>query len=197
MANISASSIRNKPHLAAFDGMTESRMADIDFSPVIMNLIDTCPSNALPYLLSQFDVLGYKGSRFTITELEQRELIKKAIELHKYKGTPWSVKEALKLIGITDCEFVFRNIQYYHNGLVFRNSTRAHSQNGWAEFSVKINVATFSIITTQIINDIVALVTEYKNARSKLISVIGFGITHNGFALRDGTYTRNTAEYFI
>ena len=197
MANILASSIANKPHLAAFDSMIEARFAEIDFSPVIMNLIDNSPVNSLPYLLSQFDVLGYKGLRFTSTESEQRDLIKKAIELHRFKGTPWSVKEALKLIGITDCEFLIGTYTFYLDGDKLCDGTNGYAQSSWATFSVKINAATFSVITTQIVNDIVALVLEYKNARSKLVSIIGFGLTYNGVAYCDGTYYGDTSEVII
>jgi P2-related tail formation protein len=196
MANILASSIKNKPHLAAFDAMMELRFSDMDSSPVLMNLIDTAPPNALQYLLSQFDVLGYKGLRFlnplSLTyEQDKRELIKRTTDLHKYKGTSWSIKETLKLIGITDCEF-YTNVQTtYHDGTILRNGTNGYAQSEWATFNLKINVATFSTFTPQIISDIINIVNEYKPLRSRLIKIIGFGISHNGQALRNGTHLRN------
>lgn len=191
MANILASSIKNKTHLATFDAMVEQRFADIDFSPVLMNLVDTCASNALPYLLNQFDVLGYKGLRFATTESEQRELLKKSIELHRYKGTPWSIKEALKLIGINAVEIIKVTTSMYYDGFSYYNCTNGYVAINWANFSLKVSTTVFASIDTQIKNDIIALVSEYKNERSKFVSIVTDSNTYNG------AITYNGAENYI
>lgn len=202
MANLLPSSIQNKPHLAAFDTMIEQRFIDLDFTPVLMNLVDTCSVDALPYLLKQFDVLGYKGLRFidplSITyDTDRRELIKKAIELKKHRGTTWSIKEALKLIGITNCEIHSNASDYFHDGFYLRDGTILHALKNWATFTLKVNAATFSTITTGLVTDIVNIVNEYKAGRSHLVRIVGLGIMHNGIAYRDGTYTRDTQLIII
>lgn len=197
MGNILASSIRSKPHLTAFDETAEAQFAAIDFVPMLVYLIDTVDASALGDLLDQFDLMGYKGARFVSTDQEKRDLIKKGIELKKYTGTPWAIKEALKLIGVTDVEFLKMPLTVLHNSTIMRDGTYGHNSVVWARFSVKINAATFPVITTQLLSDIVALVTQYKPRTRRLIDVIGFGLLHNGVALRDGTYDRSTQVYHI
>lgn len=202
MANLLPSSIKNKAHLSAFDAMIEQRFIDLDFTPVLMNLVDTCSVNALPYLLNQFDVLGYKGLRFldplsTTYDNDRRDLIKKAIELHKYKGTRWAIKESLKLIGVTDCEIYSNVSNYFHDGVWLRDGSIAHNIQNWATFTLKVNSATFTTITTGLVTDMVNLINEYKTGRSRLVRIVGIGLMHNGFAYRDGSYLKNTQLIII
>jgi phage tail P2-like protein len=58
------------------------------------------------HLLNNSMYLGYKGWKLANTEDDKRSLIKKAIELHRYKGTVWAVKEAMKSIGFTDAVLI-------------------------------------------------------------------------------------------
>jgi len=97
-----ASSIENIPHFVAFDLLAKQRFSTMELENLLVYIIDTVDSSAIPYLAEQFDVLGYNGFRLAKNEDEQREIIKRAIELKRYKGTVWAVKEALKSIGYPD-----------------------------------------------------------------------------------------------
>ena len=119
MDNILASALKNKPHIAAFDQMAGDRLYNIDLSALIPNLFDVVPAAALPYLAIQYGVSGYNGWRYADTEQKQRDLLKKAIEIHKYKGTEWSIKEALKMIGMTPVTIVKGQYLLYCNGEQF------------------------------------------------------------------------------
>lgn len=66
---------------------------------LIYSRIDELPEEVLDLLAWQFHVEGYE---FASTTEEKRSLIKKAIELHRYKGTKWAVEKALGALGI-DC----------------------------------------------------------------------------------------------
>lgn len=57
-------------------------------------------ASALPALAEQFHVQGLEGWLFTTDEREKRELIKQAIELHKYKGTIWAVRRVLEILSL-------------------------------------------------------------------------------------------------
>lgn len=140
------------PHFLAFDLAMKKQMANIPLQVLLVYLIDNVPAAALPLLAAQFDVLGYKGLALCQTEQDQRNLIKKAIELHRFKGTPWAVKEALKSIGFTDIKLV------------------EHSGVHWATFKVVITNENV-ILTEDSIADILSMVYEYKNARSHLDAV--------------------------
>lgn len=169
MGNILASSISNKEHLAAFDEMVEARFANLNIEAVLIYLIDTVDSDALLPLARQFDVLGFKGYGLAQTETERREIIKKAIELHRFKGTPWSIKEALKAIGYYDAE-IFEGLTdvILYDGTHLYNGSQFYGPGHWADFRVILDIG-----ETQGISDVtaaaaVALINEYKNVRSRL-----------------------------
>jgi len=146
-------SIAIYPHLVAFDMAMKRQLEKIPLQVLLVYLVDNVPAAALPLLAAQFDVLGYKGWRLATTEQAQRDLIKRAIELHRFKGTPWAVEEALKSIGFTDIELI-EHVPEMH----------------WATFRVRITNENI-MLTEDSITDIIAMINEYKNARSHLVDV--------------------------
>ena len=147
--SILADSIQGIPHLAAFDLLVKQRLTGLELDTLLVYLIDTVEADGLPYLAAHFDVLGYKGLRLATNEQEQREIIKKAIELHRYKGTLWAVREALSSIGFGDVLI------------------EEHVSNHWAKFRITIDLGNRSVNVLEI-EELVKMVTEYKNARSHL-----------------------------
>lgn len=181
MSNILASGVSNIEHIAAFDAMVEQRFANIDIEAVLIYLIDTVNASALPSLAAQFDVLGYKGYGLAQTEQQKRDVIKRAIELHRYKGTPWSIKEALKAIGYYDAIIDERLVNpIYYNGIFNHNGSQFYGPGHWADFRVKIDLGNDQGITAQTASDAIKLILEYKNVRSRL---------------RDVSYIANLTEY--
>lgn len=171
MDNLLADSIRNVPHLAAFDALAAARFDAIDVSPILINLIDTVPASALPYLADQFDVSGIKGYKFAVTDTDKRDLIKKAIDLHRYKGTPFAVKESLKSLGITDVGILEGVLSIIYNGLYLYDGSFTYGEIQWPRFRVIINASTFSLVDMALYRNIVVLVNEYKNVRSHLVDI--------------------------
>lgn len=149
---ILADSISIFDHLAAFDLAVKKWLDEVDLSFMLVYDVDNVNAAALPYLAEQFDVLGYKGMRLAKTESDQRNLLKRAIELHRYKGTVWSVKEAMKSVGFKDVIL------------------EEHVDGHWANFRVILlneNVG----ITDQTIGELIKMIHEYKNTRSNLVDV--------------------------
>lgn len=182
MANILASGIAHFPDIAAFDAMVEARLANLDVEKVLIYLIDTVDVDALPHLAAQFDVLGVKGYAFATTEQQKRDVIKKAIELHRYKGTPYSIKEALKAIGYYGAVIQERLVNpIYYNGDYLHNGSQIYGPGHWADFRVIIDLGNGVGVTPQTAAAAVALINEYKNVRSRL---------------RDVSYMANLQEYF-
>lgn len=143
-----------------------------------MYLIDTVSPAALYWLAKQFDVLGYKGWFQADTEEKRRALIKRAIELHRYKGTPWAVKEAIKTLGFTQVvlqERVGLNDGYY-NGLFDYDGTHTYGGDGvgeWATFRVVLNLDEYNSFLGQgSLTALIALINEYKNVRSHLVGIV-------------------------
>ncbi len=190
MDNLLADSIKNIPHLAAFDDLAANRLDAIDISPVLINLIDTVPASALSYLAEQFDVLGFKGYKFAITEIDKRDLIKRAVDLHRYKGTPWAVKESLKSLGITDASVLEGIFYLTYNGLYLYDGSASYGEIQWPQFRVLVNASSFSLVNMTLYRDIIVLVEEYKNVRSHLVDIT-FKINLNDSSLASDYFLSN------
>jgi phage tail P2-like protein len=145
-------SIAIYPHLLAFDVALKNQVDSLPLQVLLVYLVDNVPAAALPFLAAQFDVLGYKGLALCQTEQDQRNLIKEAIELHRFKGTQWAVKQALKSIGFADVKIV------------------EHTSGNWATFKVILTNENLTL-TEQTALDLVQMVYEYKGCRNALESV--------------------------
>lgn len=147
-----ADSVAHFSHLRAFEQLIKLRLSEIQLDKILVYLVDTVDSAAIPYLADQLDVLGYKGFRLAYTDAEKRTIIKRSIQLHRYKGTLWAVKESLKSIGFSDAVVT------------------EHVADHWANFRVNIDLGERSLEGTEV-EDLVKMILEYKNARSHLVDV--------------------------
>lgn len=132
----------------------------IDLSKLLIYFVDICDDRVLPLLAEEFDVLGVKGWDFCRNKDEQRALIRMAIQLHRYKGTPWAVKRAMEQAGLT--------------GYVLTENTGS-GPTGWAVFRISVP---FSMMPAdpQIVLNAIALANVYKNARSVLEGIFFTGL---------------------
>ena len=144
-------SIRELQHLAdTFDASFEELKNHI-INVLIYPRIDEIENEKLLDLLAwQFHIEGYEQAR---TIQEKRNLIKNAIELHRYKGTPYAIKKAFQALGLDA------------------------SLQEWFDYNG--NPYKFKVLVKSIIQDedtyrkLIELINEYKNVRSWL-DAIGF-----------------------
>jgi len=135
-------------------------------SNIIYSNIENVNENLLDILAIQFSIDGYD---LAITIEEKRNIIKKAILLHKHKGTPFSIKESIKALGYYDCNIIqdkqpiLYDGQYnYDNNFTYSETTR------WALFDVIIDIGESKELTHSTINKLIDLINQYKNERSHL-----------------------------
>ncbi|WP_194207255.1 phage tail protein I [Superficieibacter sp. 1612_C1] len=152
------------------------RFARLDLTALLVYLVDLVDASALPSLAEQFHVQGLEGWLFASDEQEKRELIKQAIELHKYKGTPWAVRRVLEILSLpsTIAEW-------------FEYGGKAYF------FKVEIDLINQGM-DENLFNNLVNLIHEYKNVRSKLEALIVWIINQSaipviGSALYGGEIT--------
>jgi phage tail P2-like protein len=171
MANLIASSIENIPHLAAFDGVAKERLEGLNLAVLLVYVVDSAPASALLPLAEQFDVLGWKGWNLAQTEADKRALIRKAIELHRYKGTGWAIREAIKAVGFDGARIV-EGVGIDYDGEHNHDADITYGGGGnWATFRVTILLPEAIEVLVDSLDKIRKLIFEYKNARSHLVDI--------------------------
>ena len=133
-------------------GKLAQRISDIDYSCVLVYLIDTVDASVLPHLAKQFHILG-EGWQFARTDLEKRRLLKIAIPLHRHKGTPWAIEKVLEMLSLQGK--VSEWFDYGGQAYCFKVDVDLTDRG--------MDEDTFYALTH--------LVNEYKNARSALESL--------------------------
>ena len=137
------------PHLIAFELLMKQRLDKIELDALLVYLVDSVNETALYSLAQQFDLLGFNGWKLADTTAKKRALIKNGIELHRYKGTVWSIKEALKTVGFPD-------------------ATITEHVTHWAGFTIQLNAGS-STVSLQQLENATEMVKSYKNVRSHLM----------------------------
>ena len=74
-----------------------SELTEQDLQKLFVYAVDNQPEEVLDWLAWQFHVEGYDLAK---TVEEKRNLVKNAIELHRYKGTRYAIKQALAALGL-------------------------------------------------------------------------------------------------
>ncbi|EHE7989529.1 phage tail protein I [Salmonella enterica subsp. enterica serovar Derby] len=152
------------------------RFAQIDLTALLVYLVDIVDASALPSLAGQLHVQGLEGWLFAANEQEKRELIKQAIELHKYKGTPWAVRRVLEILSLPGT--ISKWFEYGGKAYFFKVEIKLINQG----------------MDENLFNNLVDLIHEYKNVRSKLEALIVWIINQSaipviGSALYGGEIT--------
>lgn len=149
----------------------------------IIMLTDLNPADTLPFFADHFSLFG-DGWEFAVSENDQRELIKEAIEIHRHKGTPWAIKRVLKLLGFGDCELIERTGFLEHDSVAKHNSSHRYGYGGdWTHYKL----VTPRLMSTADAERIRALLIDVAPLRCKLVS-INIPVNHNGAIKHDGTY---------
>lgn len=153
----------------AFAGLA-ARLGALPTEQLLIYLIDLVNVTALPHLGEQFSVLGYNGWLLTSTDDERRALIKKAFELHRYKGTPWAIKQAIRACGFPDVTITTRPPKRYRDGSIIRDRSEFHGTpvGQWALFRVYIDLAESKGIVGGVGDLVRGSINAYKPARSWL-----------------------------
>jgi phage tail P2-like protein len=119
---------------------------------IIYPRIDEIDDEELLDLLAwQFHVEGYDLAK---TVEEKRNLVKNAIELHRYKGTKYAVKKVLSSLNLNGEVKEW----FEYNGQPYR-------------FKIELGISNREI-TTELKDKLIKLVNEYKNERSWLDEIL-------------------------
>lgn len=143
----------NDINLKTFDEICEERFMQLGLQILLVAIVDNLPIDALPHLAEQKHITGNEGWIQADTEQEKRNLIKNAIEIHRYRGTKYALLKVLETFGVDGeiKEWFEYSGDPYH-------------------FKVVLNVFTHPI-SEETEQKLVALINDYKNVRSWLEGV--------------------------
>lgn len=77
-----------------------NRLDTLDKSKIMTSLIDLLDEKYIELVAEKWSVTGYDGYLLADDIKSKRTLISSAVELHKYKGTPWAVKQICAKLGL-------------------------------------------------------------------------------------------------
>ena len=135
-----------------------ARLSALPVSVPIVNLFDRVDASALASLAEQFHVMGDEGWNLAGTETARRALLKRAIELHRHKGTPWAVRTALETALRTEAT-IKEWFNYGGKPYFFRVRLDV--------FRVRLDVSNLGLDESGM-TEAVRLIFDYKNVRSWL-----------------------------
>ena len=108
----------------------------LENSKVMTTLVELIDDDFISLLAEKWSVTGYDGAFITDSDNSKRSLIRVAIELHRYKGTPWSIREVCRRLGFGDIEI--------DEGLKARAYNHKFVQtiplsDKWAYYAIRLN----------------------------------------------------------
>ena len=168
------------------------RYHSVETSVLMPRLVELVVPEHLNLLAESRSILGVDGYWLAESDQMRRRLIKGAYELHRYKGTPWAIREIVRRLGFGEITLIEGMGNKTHNGGISRDGRYAHGHSDrWAHYRI--------ILKIPITNDQAALLRKtlkyFAPARCVLAALDyqAVALRHNGQAFRDGRFNRGTA----
>ncbi|MDF0606616.1 phage tail protein I [Neisseriaceae bacterium TC5R-5] len=168
-----------------------AQISAIDLSPLLVYLVDTVSASALPSLAQQFSLVG-DGWELAESDDARRALIRRAIELHRYKGTPWSIREVIRRLGLGEVTLIEGLNANDRDGAIQRDGLYVHGDpTQWAVYRVILSAP----VTNDQAEQLRQLLAAYAPARCHLASLEYQAVAnrHNGAIQRNKQYNRGSA----
>ncbi|HYD67001.1 phage tail protein I [Azospirillum sp.] len=125
------------------------------------------PAHLLPWLAWSLSI----GEEWTLatTEQEQRDMVAAAVDLHRYKGTPFAVRRGLRAAGFRDATLHEGEPVLRHDGAFRRDGTEDYNVGRrWALFSVTLDLGNDKGFDDSVAARARTAIAVWKNARSHL-----------------------------
>ena len=155
-------------------------------------LVDLVAPEHLPLLAESRSILGADGYWLAESDDARRKLIKGAYELHRYKGTPWAIREIVRRLGFGEVQIIEGLTGQTYDGSINYNGSHVYGAGSyWAHYRIIMN----SVIT----NDQAALLRKtlaaFAPARCLLAALDyqAVPLRYNGRAAYDGNFNFGAA----
>ncbi|AVO62353.1 phage tail protein [Pseudomonas chlororaphis] len=164
----------------------------LDINAMLVYLVDLVKPQLLPVLADQFSLIDEAAWLLAESDDAKRNLIKSSAELHRYKGTPWAIREVIRLLGFGEVTIQEGLNNQIRNGSITRDGNHVHGDpSAWALYRVFLK----RVITNDQAALVRRLLLSVAPARCRLVSLDyqEVAIRHNGVARRDGQYNRGSS----
>lgn len=164
----------------------------IDTPRLMPRLVDLVAPEHLDLLAESSSIIGEDGYWLAESETARRKLIKGAYELHRFKGTPWAIREIIRRLGFGEVTLIEGLNRRTYNGETKYDGVYVYgSPTHWAHYRV--------IMANAITNDQATLLRKtlraFAPARCVLESLdySAAALRYNGKANYDGKFNYGTA----
>lgn len=149
------------------------RFSNLDLTKLLIYIINNVDASVLPHLAWQFHIEGWELAE---TVAEKRALIKKAIELHRYKGTKWALLNVLKELSL-------------------KGDIKEWFEYGGEPYHFKVEITSIAKqLTIKKVQSLYRLIDEYKNVRSWLEDLILVYLTGRKLWFQNSAVAEGFAE---
>lgn len=158
----------------------------LNLNALLVYDFDKVDASALPTLAEQFSLLD-DAWEFADTEQKQRDFLKKAIQLHRIKGTKAAIELVFSLLGFADVLIDEGRGGYAYDGAVNYDGWPVHggASIAWVYYRVTVN----SLMNSTQALSAQRLCARWAPARCKLYEIIfGGQLIYNAMATHDATY---------
>lgn len=132
--------IARSERMTAWADLIHEKYDSMPLDMIFKNLIDTVPALLLPWHADESSLTGLDGWNLATTNLQKRELIKSAVELHAYKGTPWSLREIIRRLGYGEITIVTGLHHLFYDGAVNYDGKYFYGDSAkWSYYRVVLN----------------------------------------------------------
>lgn len=131
-------SVNIDKRMVLLEQLFAERLTGLDLSVLLVNLVDKVEASALVWLGKQFSLFG-DGWELAKDNHARRELIKTAIEIHRYKCTPWAIRQALAVLGFGDAVLIEHSGYRSHDGGFRHDGSDIYRSANWWEYDLRIN----------------------------------------------------------
>lgn len=178
--------ILNDPKYTALADLS-LRLDALDKSKIMTTLVDLLGDDFVELLAEKWSVQGYDGLMLADSYTSKRELILSAVELHRRKGTVWSVREVLRKLGFGEVEIDEGLKNTYPNSEI----SAIPPNERWAYYAVRLNQP----ITNEQAVKIKKILRNFVPARCTLLLLAyrEVSIRYNNKVIYNGAYTYGAA----
>ena len=169
------------PREHALEDAGGSRLDAIQSQAATLWNADTCPAHHLAHLAAALSVDFWDDAW---PEAHKREMIKQSPELHRLKGTPAGLVEALNILGYPN-SYLAEYVAWRHDGTYKRDGRIKYGQPlKWHDFDVYLQSG--KKITVGALTTLKRYIESFKAAHARLRRIYYGARKHNGAHKRNG-----------